>query len=101
MASMCCQPITHSSAHRSIFDLDFQFSKPPTSPDASRLGSAARFNLSEMDVRPSMDERQNRYSTALHPFWEFAVRTAKSVGACVVVAYANDAYLRDGYRYLQ
>src|ERR1700722_1864665 len=68
MASMCCQPITHSSARRSIFDLDFQFSKPPTSPDVSQLGSAARLNLSEMDVRASMDERRCEASGAVGQF---------------------------------
>jgi hypothetical protein len=44
---MCCQPIANSSARTFIFDLDFQFSKPPTSSNASRLGSAARLNLSD------------------------------------------------------
>src|SRR4051794_3554655 len=93
MASMCCQPITIALPT----DPSLTWTSSSRNLQSPRLGSAARFNLSEMDVRPSMDERQNRYSTALHPFWEFAVRTAKSVGASVVVAYANDAYLRDAY----
>ena len=55
---MCCQPIIHSSARRFIFDLDFQFSKPPISLDVSWPTSsfAARLNLSEMDVWASMDD---------------------------------------------
>jgi hypothetical protein len=54
------------------------------------------------------DEREsvsrNRNSTALCPVWEFAVHfacTGKSVlGASVTVAYTNDGYLRDAYRWV-
>jgi hypothetical protein len=35
----------------------FQSSKPPTSSDTSRLGGAARFNLSAMDLPVSMNGR--------------------------------------------
>jgi hypothetical protein len=57
MASTCCQPIAHSYPHRSICESGFQFSKPPTSSDALLLGSAARFNLSAMNVPASMNTR--------------------------------------------
>jgi hypothetical protein len=53
MASTCSQPI----AHASIVELGFQFSKPPPSSDASRLGCAARFNLSAMDLPASINGR--------------------------------------------
>src|SRR5207248_9826719 len=55
MASTCCQPIAHSYPHISIWESGFQFSKPPTSSDALLLGSAARFNLSAMDVPALMN----------------------------------------------
>jgi hypothetical protein len=57
MASTRCQPITHNHPDESTFGLDFQFSKPPNPTDASRLGSAARFILSAMDVPAAMDNR--------------------------------------------
>ena len=50
MASTYCQPIAYSTPHRSTVKLGFQFSEPPTLSDASRLGCAARFNLSAMDL---------------------------------------------------
>jgi hypothetical protein len=49
MASTYYQPIAHSTPHRSV-KLGFQFSEPLTLSDASRLGCAARFNLSAMDL---------------------------------------------------
>jgi hypothetical protein len=58
MASTCSQQIAHSYPHASIVELDFQFSKPPPSLDVSLFGSAARFNLSAMDVLASMDGRR-------------------------------------------
>ena len=57
MASTCCQPITHSYPHAFTVESGFQSSKPPTSSDTSRLGCAARFNLSAMDLPVSMNGR--------------------------------------------
>jgi hypothetical protein len=57
MASTCCQPITHSYPHAFTMESSFQSSKPPTSSDTSRLGCAARFNLSAMDLPVSMNDR--------------------------------------------
>jgi hypothetical protein len=57
MASTCRQPITHSHPHVFITGLGFQSSKLPTSSDISRLGCAARFNLSAMDLPVSMNDR--------------------------------------------
>jgi hypothetical protein len=58
MASTCSQPITHSYPHASTIKPSFQFSKPPSSSDASIFGCAARFNLSAMDVPASIDGRR-------------------------------------------
>jgi hypothetical protein len=55
MASICSQPIVYSYPHVSIVELGFQFSKSPSSLDASLFGCAARFNLSAMDVPASMN----------------------------------------------
>src|SRR5690242_17781825 len=55
MASICSQPITHSYPHASTVKPSFQLSKHPSSSDASLFGSAARFNLSAMDVPASID----------------------------------------------
>jgi hypothetical protein len=65
MASTCCQPIAHSTPHRSTVKLGFQFSKPPTPLDASRLGCAARFNLSTIDLQPSINGRRFQASPAV------------------------------------
>ena len=50
-------PITHSYPHAFTMESSFQSSKPPTSSDTSRLGCAARFNLSAMDLPVSMNGR--------------------------------------------
>jgi len=65
MASTCCQPIAPSSACGSIIKSGLQFSKPPTSSDASLLGSAARFHLSMVDVPASTDDRRCQAPPAL------------------------------------
>jgi len=57
MASTYCQPIAHSTPHSSTVKSGFQFSEPPTLSDASRLGCAARFNLSAMDLPAPLNGR--------------------------------------------
>jgi hypothetical protein len=57
MASTYCQPIAHSTPYSSTIKLGFQFSEPPTLSDASRLGYAARFNLSAMDLPAPLNGR--------------------------------------------
>jgi hypothetical protein len=57
MASIYCQPITYSYSYVFTIESGFQSSKPPTSLNTSRLGCAARFNLSPMDLPVSMNGR--------------------------------------------
>ena len=45
------------ASYASIVKLGFQFSKPPPSSDISRLGCAAHFDLSAMDLLPPMNGR--------------------------------------------
>jgi len=64
MASTYCQPITHSYPYAFTVESGFQSSKPLTSSDISRLGCAARFNLSAMDLPVSMNDRFQMPSAA-------------------------------------